>query len=417
MIPGARVNYNGIPVPEGERLMFAKGYPVCPDRPIIPVIEGDIVGPEVWKATRRVLDAAVANCYGGERQIAWYPVAAGDMAKHELGSWWPEDSLEAVKFFGVLFKGPLQAQINRGLVRNLKQHLNLYAGVRTLRYFGNNLSALLYPHKFKCTIFRDITEDYLSGLELGAGSTEADMLLQLLTNTGFSLPADAALSVRLTSKGAAIRLARRSFHFGHAHDARSIIIAHDAHIQRHTDESFKEWIYAVAEQEFRGAVLTKQDIEREHEGGLPPECILLRDQKLSLLFSELIAGQNENSIILCQSQHGDLLSDFLQTLVCPPGTAHGALLGDDHAVFETMEVSPTLISQLEYANPLAMILAGTMLLDFLGWKEAAVAVNKAVSACLQKKMVTPDLEPYLRGAIKLKSADMATAIIDLLVKA
>lgn len=407
--------YNGLSVPAGEKIKFVNGKPQCPDKPIIPFIEGDGTGADIWKASKRVLDAAVEKAYGTKRSIAWFEVFAGEKANNEFGSWLPEDSLEAIKEFGVAIKGPLTTPVGggiRSLNVTLRQIFDLYCCVRPVRYFAGVPSPVVSPEKLDVVIFRENTEDVYAGIEYPVDSAEAKKLIELIASFGKTIRPDSGIGVKPISQFGSQRLVRRAIQYAIEQKRKSVTLVHKGNIMKFTEGAFRDWGYQLAENEFAATTVSEDKLWKEMEGKLPSDKVLINDRIADSMFQQVLLRPDEYSVIATPNLNGDYLSDACAAQVGGLGIAPGANIGDNCAIFEATHGTAPKYAGLDVINPGSVILSGAMMLEYLGWTEAMKLVHDALGKTIQKKLVTYDFERLMKGATKLKTSEFASAMIE-----
>lgn len=407
--------YNGISVPAGERITFLNGKPICPTRPIIPFIEGDGTGADIWRASKRVIDAAVERAYKGEKSIAWFEVFAGEKAFKEFGDWLPQETLEAIKEYGVSIKGPLTTPVGggiRSLNVSLRQIFDLYCCVRPVRYFSGVPSPVVAPEKLDVVIFRENTEDVYAGIEYAMDSSEAKKIIALLETFGKKVRPDSGIGVKPISKFGSQRLVRRALQYAIANGRKSVTLVHKGNIMKFTEGAFRDWGYQIADAEFKAQVISEENLWKEHEGKVPAKQIVINDRIADSMFQQVLTRPDEYSVLATTNLNGDYLSDACAAQVGGLGIAPGANIGDNCAIFEATHGTAPKYADLDVINPGSVILSGAMMLEYLGWTEARDLIHKAFAQTIQKKLVTYDLERLMKGATKLKTSEFAAAIIE-----
>ncbi len=407
--------YNGITVPQGEKITFKDGKPVVPNKPIIPFIEGDGTGRDIWKASKRVFDAAVAKAYGGKKEIAWFEVFAGQKAKDNFDEWLTEDTISALREFGVAIKGPLTTPVGggiRSLNVALRQIFDLYCCVRPVRHFPGVPSPVVSPEKLDVVIFRENTEDVYAGIEFVAGSPEAQAFIDLCAKYGKTVRPESGIGIKPISKFGSDRLVRRAIEYAIARGKKSVTMVHKGNIQKFTEGAFRDWGYQVGETEFAKEVISEEKMWAEHDGKLPAGKILLQDRIADSMFQQVLLRPDEYSVLATTNLNGDYLSDACAAQVGGLGLAPGANIGDNCAIFEATHGTAPKYADKDVINPGSVILSGVMMLEFMGWQEAADLITQAVTKTIQQKKVTYDLERLMPGATKLKTSEFANAIIE-----
>lgn len=379
-----------------------------PDRPVIPYIEGDGVGPEIWSAASGVLDAAVRRAYGGRRRIAWKEVFAGAKAEERFGggALLPEETLAAIEEHAVAIKGPLTTPVGggfRSLNVALRRRLDLYACVRPVRYFPGVPSPMRHPERLDVVIFRENTEDVYAGLEWPAGSAGAASLEGFMrSELGAQVRPGSALGVKPISREGSARLVRRAIAYALDRGRKSVTLVHKGNIMKYTEGAFREWGYAVAREEFAGRVA------REGEGGAGE--VVIRDRIADSMFQQLLLRPEEYDVIATTNLNGDYLSDACAAQVGGLGMAPGANIGDRAAVFEATHGSAPKHAGKDRVNPGSLILSGAMLLDHIGWGEAAALVVDALGRTIRAGTVTYDLARQMEGARELRCSEFGAAV-------
>jgi isocitrate dehydrogenase len=406
--------FNGLKIPQGEKITFKNGKPITPARPIIPFIEGDGTGPDIWKASQRVFDAAVEKAYGKERSIAWFEVFAGEKAKDSFDNWLPEDTLAAIKEFGVGIKGPLSTPVGggiRSLNVSLRQIFDLYCCVRPVRYFKGVPSPVVAPEKLDVVIFRENTEDVYSGIEYAAGSSEAKQLIELIATWGKKVRPDSGIGIKPISKTASQRLVRRAVEYAIERQKKSVTLVHKGNIQKFTEGAFRDWGYQIAEEEFADKTISEDKIWADHDGKTPAGKILINDRIADSMFQQVLTRPDEYSVLATTNLNGDYLSDACAAQVGGLGIAPGANIGDDCAIFEATHGTAPKYAGKDVINPGSVILSGAMMFEYMGWTEVTELIYSGLATTIQKKLVTYDLERLMTGATKLKTSEFADAII------
>jgi isocitrate dehydrogenase len=408
--------YNGLnPPADGEAIRWDGSRLAVPDRPIVPFIEGDGTGPDIWRATRAVLDAAVARAYGGSRSLAWFEVFAGEKAQQRCAKWLPEDTLSAIRDFRVAIKGPLTTPVGggiRSLNVTLRQVLDLYACVRPVRYYEGVPSPVREPGKVDMVIFRENTEDVYAGIEWKAGTAEARKVIDFLGGEmGATVRPDSGVGVKPVSAFGSKRLVRKAIEYTLAAGRKSVTLVHKGNIMKFTEGAFRDWGYEVAAGEYGERTLTEQQLWDEHGGKAPAGRIVIKDRIADSMFQQVLLRPDEYEVIATTNLNGDYLSDALAAQVGGLGMAPGSNEGDGIAVFEATHGTAPKHAGQDRVNPGSLILSGVMLLDWLGWREAGAAVQRALAATIAQRRVTYDLERQMAGATLLKTSEFGQAIV------
>ncbi len=401
---------------EGHRIEVREGRLVIPDDPIIPFIEGDGTGPDIWRATRRILDAAVQAAYGGKRRIVWFEVFAGEKAKHQFDDWLPTDTLRAFEHFVVGIKGPLTTPVGggfRSLNVALRQLLDLYACIRPVRWFEGVPSPVRHPEKVDMVVFRENTEDIYRGIEWPAGSPEARRVIQWLRSEfGIEVRPDSGIGVKPMSEFGTKRLVRKAIRYALDRKRRNVTLVHKGNIMKYTEGAFREWGYQVAREEFGEVTVTWDEVQEKYGGKVPPGKLLVQDFIADVTFQHVLTRPQDIDVIATGNLNGDYLSDALAAQVGGIGMAPGANVGDFHAVFEATHGTAPKYANLDKVNPSSLTLSGVMMLEYLGWEEAAQRVIRGMEACFREKIVTYDLARLMDGAREVRTSEFATAVIE-----
>jgi isocitrate dehydrogenase len=401
---------------EGHRIEVRDGRMVVPDDPIIPFIEGDGTGPDIWRATRRILDAAVQAAYGGKRRIVWFEVYAGEKASREFGEWLPADTLRAFEHFYVGIKGPLTTPVGggfRSLNVALRQLLDLYACIRPVRWFEGVPSPVRHPERVDMVVFRENTEDIYKGIEWPAGSPEARRVIEWLRSEfGVELRPDSGIGIKPMSEFGTKRLVRKAIRFALDRKRRNVTLVHKGNIMKYTEGAFREWGYQVAREEFGDVTVTWDEVQEKYGGKVPPGKLLIQDFIADITFQHVLTRPQDIDVIATGNLNGDYLSDALAAQVGGIGMAPGANVGDFHAVFEATHGTAPKYANLDKVNPSSLTLSGVMMLEYLGWEEAAQRVIRGLEACFREKIVTYDLARLMDGAREVRTSEFATAVIE-----
>ncbi len=393
-----------------------RGTLSVPDIPIIPFIEGDGIGPDIWRAARLVLDAAVATAYGGGRRIAWREIFAGQKGFEQTGNYLPDQTLDAIRRYVVAIKGPLTTPVGKG-IRSInvaiRQRLDLYACVRPVRYIHPVPSPLKHPEKIDMVVFRENTEDLYAGIEWAAGTREAQRVAAFLSEEmGARLPPDPGIGIKPISAVNTKRLVARAISHALEHDLPSVTLMHKGNIMKYTEGAFCTWGYEVAEERFAGRVITEKALFEEFGGKRPGDRVVIKDRIADMLFQQVLLRPEEYSVIATPNLNGDYISDALAAQVGGLGMAPGANIGDDCAVFEATHGTAPKYAGLDKVNPGSLMLSGAMMLAYLGWKEAADQVTRALQQTIEQGRVTYDLARQIEGASEVSCSAFAQAVVD-----
>ncbi|MHB8157053.1 MAG: isocitrate dehydrogenase (NADP(+)) [Desulfocucumaceae bacterium] len=397
-----------------EKITVQDGKLLVPDNPIIPYIEGDGTGPDIWRATQRVIDAAVAKSYQGKRKIEWLEILAGEKAFNLTGNWLPDETVAAMREYIVSIKGPLTTPVGGG-VRSinvaLRQALDLYACVRPVKWIKGVPSPLINPHWVDVIIFRENKEDIYVGIEWERGSEKAQKVAAFLEKEmGCEIPADAGIGIKYIGQRASERIMRKAMQYAVDNKRNVVTIVHKGNIMKYTEGAFKKWCYDLANKEFAGVFITEEELG-SCGGKVPEGKILLNDRIADNMFQQLILRSNEYQVLVCPNLNGDYISDAAAALVGGLGMAPGGNISDHLALFEATHGTAPKYAGLDKVNPGSLLLSAVMMLEYMGWKEAASLIEKGLGQAVLDKKVTYDLARQLPGAEELKSSEFATAVI------
>src|SRR3954469_5501874 len=460
-------SYNGSPVPrDGAAIKFENGTFQVPDNPIIPFIEGDGTGRDIWRASVRVLDAGVRKAFGGKKRIVWYEVLAGEKSFKQLNNWLPEDTVSAFRDFRVSIKGPLTTPIGggiRSLNVTLRQTLDLYACLRPIRYFDGVPSAMKHPEKLDVVIFRENTEDVYAGIEWKQGSDGAKKIIDFLNNdmlkgTKKQVRLDSGIGIKPISIFGTKRLVRKAIQFAIDNGRKTVTLVHKGNIMKFTEGAFQEWGYELAKEEFRDQIVTEREswilgnkdanpnltvednaamiqpglsiapedfkknlyaeitdvlakLGKSHGNGAWKKKILVNDRIADSIFQQLIIRPEDYDVLATPNLNGDYISDAAAAQVGGLGIAPGGNIGDGFAVFEATHGTAPKYADKDVVNPGSVILSGVMLLEYLGWTGAARLIEDALEMTIRNKTVTYDFERQMDGARKVSTSEFADLII------
>lgn len=405
--------YSHATVPsDGDRITIEAGKPAVPDQPIIPFIEGDGIGPDIWRATQAVVDASVAKAYEGERGIAWMEVYAGEKAYEKTGEWLPEETFEALREFKVGIKGPLTTPVGggiRSLNVTIRQVLDLYSCVRPVRWIKGVPSPMKEPEKLDVIIYRENTEDVYAGIEWESGTAEADRVRSFLVDEmGASIREGSGIGIKPISPFGTKRHVAAAIRYSLERSRRSVTLVHKGNIMKFTEGSFRDWGYEVAEEQFPDTTVAEPAV---WEGADPAGKLLINDRIADAMFQQVLLRPDEYDVLATPNLNGDYLSDACAAQVGGLGMAPGANIGDEIAVFEATHGTAPKYTNLDKVNPGSLILSAVMMLKHLGWNEAAEAVNRGVEGAIDAKTVTYDLERQMEGATTVTTSEFGQAII------
>jgi isocitrate dehydrogenase len=389
---------------------------VVPDIPIIPFIEGDGTGRDIWKASRLVFDAAVERVYRGQKKIAWYEVFGGEKSFNKFGTWLPEDTLAAIQEFRIAIKGPLTTPVGggiRSLNVALRQLLNLYACVRPVRHYPGVPSPVRHPEKLNVVIYRENTEDVYAGIEWPAGSPEAQKLIAFLEQElGKKVRPDSGIGIKPISITGTKNLVRRAIQYALENRRRSVTLVHKGNIMKYTEGAFRDWGYELAREEFGAHTVTEEEVTSKYNFRVPDGKLLIKDRIADSMLQQVLTRPDEYDVIATPNLNGDYLSDACAAQVGGLGIAPGANIGDGYAVFEATHGTAPKYTDKDVINPGSVILSGRMMFEYMGWKEVAGTVEQAFAKTIQQGKVTYDLERLMAGATKLKTSEFARAIVE-----
>jgi isocitrate dehydrogenase len=461
-------SYNGKAIPaDGKAIGYSGGELQVPEVPIIPFIEGDGTGRDIWKASRQVFDAAVERAYGKKRRIAWFEVFAGEKAFNAFQQWLPDDTVEAIRDFRVSIKGPLTTPVGggiRSLNVALRQILDLYACVRPVRYFAGVPSPVRQPEKMDIVIFRENTEDVYIGIEWKSGTPEVKKLLEFLNNDMLKggkkqIRWDSAVGIKPISPFGTKRLVRRAIRFALEAGRKSVTLVHKGNIQKFTEGAFRDWGYELAREEFRAQTIAEREswivdnfdknpnlsieqnaaliepglgsatevfrksvcdevkqtldaIYATHGKGQWKKKLMINDRIADSVFQQVLLRADEYSVLATPNLNGDYLSDACAAQVGGLGMAPGSNIGDGFGIFEATHGTAPKYADKDVINPSSLMLSGAMMFEFMGWKEAARLIEDGIARTIQQKRVTYDLERLMPGATKVGTSAFAAAIIE-----
>jgi len=390
--------------------------PKFPDTPEIPYIEGDGTGPDIWKATRHVLDAAVERAYEGKRYIRWKEVLAGEKAFKEAGSFLPDDTLEVIRSLGIAIKGPLTTPVSGG-IRSvnvaLRQELDLYACVRPVQYIPGVPSPMRFPEKVNMVVFRENTEDVYTGLEWAAESPFARKIIDWVeAETKRKIRSDSGIGIKHMSRFGTRRLVAMAIRYALEHKCSSVTLVHKGNIMKFTEGAFRIWGYELAREAFFEDTLTEDALLNEYGGILPEGKVVIRDRIADAMFQQILLRPDEYGVLAMPNLNGDYISDALAAMVGGLGMAPGANIGDGYAVFEATHGTAPKYAGLDKVNPGSLILSGALMLDYMGWTEAGALVRRGVRRAVSKKHVTYDLARQMEGAVEVSCSGFGRVVVD-----
>jgi isocitrate dehydrogenase len=417
---------------EGSKITISRGKLKVPNDPIIPFIEGDGTGPDIWAASVRVLDAAVAKAYGGKKKIVWREVLAGEKAFNQTQNWLPQETLDVINEYKVAIKGPLTTPVGggiRSLNVALRQQLDLYACVRPVRWFKGVPSPVKEPGLVDMVIFRENTEDIYAGIEYLAGTPEADKMLAFLENEmgvkKIRFPKSSSIGIKPVSKEGTERLVRSALNYAFKYKRKSLTLVHKGNIMKFTEGKFKDWGYELAEREFGDRVFTWAEYDRikadkgeaaaneAQAAALAAGKMLVKDSIADAFLQQILLRPAEYDVVATLNLNGDYLSDALAAQVGGIGIAPGANINylTGHAIFEATHGTAPKYAGKDMVNPASVILSGVMMFEYMGWDKAAKLIVKGLERSIRKKRVTYDFERLMKGATKLKCSEFGSEII------
>ncbi len=404
-----------IPKPQsGTRIDYKDGKLIVPDDPIVPFIEGDGTGADIWRATRYVLDGAVEKVYGGKKKFHWHEVFAGDKASTQFGEYLPQETLDAIAHYRVSIKGPLSTPVGggiRSLNVTLRQVLDLYACVRPVRYFEGVPSPVKEPGKVDMVIFRENTEDVYAGIEWPAESEGARSIIGFVNaierRGGAKIREGSAIGIKPVSEFGSKRLIRKAIEYAIAAKRGSVTIVHKGNIMKFTEGAFKDWGYQLAREEFGEVTIPESEVGADAGGK-----IVIKDRIADSMFQQVLLRPSEYSVIATTNLNGDYLSDALAAQVGGLGMAPGSNESDEVAIFEATHGTAPKYAGKDMINPGSLILSGVMMLRHMKWWDAANAIERAIAATIAQKKVTYDLERQMTGATRVSTSEFGRVIVD-----
>lgn len=411
--------YKKIVVPtEGEKISIKDGKISVPDNPIIPFIEGDGTGPDIWFASKMVFDAAVKKAYKGKKKIVWMEVYAGEKAVRTYGKnkWLPGETLEAIKEYIVAIKGPLTTPVGggiRSLNVALRQKLDLFACVRPVKYYAGTPSPVKRPQDLDVVIFRENTEDVYSGIEFKSGTQEAiDIIKYINKKYEKNIRAGSGVGIKPMSQFGTERLVKKAIEYAIANKRSSVTLVHKGNIMKFTEGAFKDWGYETAKKYFSDVTITEDELWKKYNGKAPEGKIIIKDRIADSMFQQALLRPSEYDVLATPNLNGDYLSDATAAQVGGLGIAPGANMSYHFGVFEATHGTAPKYAGLDKVNPGSVILSGVMMFEYLGWNEAAKLIEKALGKAIKAKTVTYDFARLMNGAKELSCSDFGRAIIN-----
>jgi len=390
-----------------------------PDFPIIAYIEGDGIGPDIWRAASLVIDGAVRAAYDENKKICWIEVYAGEKAYQKKGEWLPSETLNAIREHVIAIKGPLTTPVGKG-IRSLnvtiRQELDLYACVRPVKYIEHVLSPMKNPEKVDMVVFRENTEDVYAGIEWESGSEGAGSVISFLKDKmGISLPKDSGIGIKPISEKNTKRLVAKAISYAIGNNLSSVTLMHKGNIMKFTEGAFCQWGYEVAKERFDEKTITENELFDKYNGKLPKGKVVIKDRIADMMFQQVLLRPEEYQVIATPNLNGDYISDAIAAQVGGLGMAPGANIGDECSVFEATHGTAPKYAGQDKVNPCSLILSGAMMLDYMGWKEASTLIRDSIKSTIKDGTVTYDLARQIEGAKKIKCSEFADKIIEKMV--
>lgn len=386
-----------------------------PDFPAVPFIEGDGIGPDIWRAAGRVIDRAVEVEYGGKRKISWIEIYAGEKGYRKMGDRLPESTLKTIRKHVITLKGPLSTPVGKG-IRSinvaLRRELDLYACIRPIKYIDSVPSPMKHPEMVDMVIFRENTEDVYMGIEWPATSREAETVRSFLRDRmGVFLPADAGIGIKPISEKKSKMLVAKAVSYAIQNKLPSVTLVHKGNIMKFTEGAFRNWGYEVAEQDFGDQTITEKEMLDCYGGERPADKVVIKDRIADMMFQEVLLRPEQYHVVATPNLNGDYLSDAIAAQVGGLGMAPGANIGETCAVFEPTHGTAPMLAGKNTANPSSLILSGAMMLDYIGWREASELIRKTLALTIKKKTVTWDLACQIQGIQGVTCSAFADAMI------
>ncbi|MDZ7794067.1 MAG: NADP-dependent isocitrate dehydrogenase [Spirochaetia bacterium] len=384
-----------------------------PDQPVIPYIEGDGIGVDIWPASRKVFDAAVEKAYGGKRKVQWKEVYAGEKGYNKTGEWLPKDTLDTIREYLVAIKGPLTTPVGggfRSLNVSLRQQLDLYVCLRPVKHYPGIPSPVKQPEKVDMVVFRENTEDVYAGLELKAGEAQTATLIKFLKEEfGWEIRSDSGIGIKPISRTGTERLVRAAIEYAIEHGRKSVTLVHKGNIMKYTEGAFREWGYELAKREFADQVVSWE----ECGGNVPNGKILIKDAIADAFLQQILTRADEFEVIATMNLNGDYMSDALAAQVGGIGIAPGANINSEtgHALFEATHGTAPKYAGQDKVNPSSLILSGRLMFEYLGWNEVADLIEKGMTGAIRDKQVTYDFARMMEGSTQVSSSEFADALI------
>ncbi|MCK6619409.1 MAG: isocitrate dehydrogenase (NADP(+)) [Calditrichaceae bacterium] len=401
----------------GEPVKVQGNQYSVPDKPIIPFIEGDGIGIDIWPASQMVFDAAVKKAYGGKRQVAWMEIYAGEKAQKLYNEWLPNETIEAIRQYTIAIKGPLTTPVGggfRSLNVAIRQILNLYACIRPVKYYKGVPSPVRFPEKMNVVVFRENTEDVYAGIEYKKGTPEARKLIDyLIKELGANIALDSGIGIKPISETASKRLIRKGIDYLLKQNRRNITLMHKGNIMKFTEGAFKDWGYELAREEYGDHLVSEEELWSKYDGKVPTGKKVIMDRIADNMLQQILTRTDEYDIIATPNLNGDYISDACAAQVGGLGMAPGANIGDVMGVFEATHGTAPKYAGQDKVNPASLMLSGVLMFQYLGWNEVGSIIEAALEKSILQKRVTYDLARQMEGNVKpLKSSEFARSIID-----
>jgi isocitrate dehydrogenase len=405
--------YYTIPV-DGKKITSKDDQLIIPDNPIIPFIEGDGIGPDIWHATEMVINAAVKKAFNGKRKIHWMEIYAGEKSYNNYGKWLPDETSEAIKNYHIAIKGPLTTPVGggiRSLNVSLRQILDLYACIRPVRHFEGVPSPVAKPGALNVVIFRENTEDVYAGIEWESGSDIANRIIKMIKEEYHKdIRENSGIGIKPISPFGTKRLVRKAIQYAINNNRKNVTLVHKGNIMKYTEGAFRDWGYELTKEEFPDSAITEAVFWDEYSG-MERDKVVVKDRIADAMFQQILLRPEEYNVIATSNLNGDYLSDACAAQVGGLGMAPGANISDDIALFEATHGTAPKYTNQDKVNPCSLILSAVMMLDHMKWREAGSLIIDAIRKTIRQKKVTYDLERQMTGATKLTTSGFAEAII------
>ena len=399
----------------GEKITFENEKINVPENPIIPFIEGDGIGPDIWKASVKVFDSAVSKVFQNRKKIFWKELMVGEKSFKETGEWLPQDSIDSIQEYKVAIKGPLTTPVGggiRSLNVTLRQVLDLYACVRPIKWIKGVPSPVKNPENVDLVVFRENTEDVYAGIEWESSSEESKRIIEFFkSNFKKNIRKNSGIGIKPISAFGTKRIVRKSIDYALSNSKESVTLMHKGNIMKFTEGAFKDWGYEIAKDEFSEKTITEDNLWNDFNGVVPKDKLIIKDRIADSMFQQILLRPNEYDVITTPNLNGDYISDAAAAQVGGLGMAPGANMGDEIALFEATHGTAPKYANLNKINPSSVILSGVMMFEYLGWNEVSKIIVDAMEKTISQKKVTYDLARQMDGSIKLSTSDYAETII------